>query len=146
MHLLFPSVLVGYNPYSTLSDLIATCTYILFKMPTIRQIWQHIQQGNYVFCFGLKNVYLHLPVVKNHHHFLHFVWQHKPYQWKVLPFGLGVAPRVVTLLTKPILFLYCHKVFCIIIYLDDILVLTFSKCAGKRTNLVFSIGSSWITY
>ena len=55
-----------------------------------------------------------------------------PYQWKVLPFGLATAPQVFTALTKPILFLCHHKGFCIVIYLDDILVLVHSKWAGRR--------------
>ena len=71
----------------------------------------------------------------HHHHFLGFVWHNVPYQWKVLPFGLATAPRVFTSLMKPILFL-CHcKGLCIVIYLDDILVLVCSKQAGKRAHL-----------
>ena len=58
-----------------------------------------------------------------------------PYQWKVLPFELGTAPRVFTSLTKPILFL-CHlKGLHIVIYLDEILVLVHSKHAGNRPCL-----------
>ena len=37
--------------------------------------------------------------------------------------------------TKPILFLCYHKGFCIVIYLDDILVLVCSKHASKRAHL-----------
>ena len=57
-----------------------------------------------------------------------------PYQWKVLPFGLATAPRVFMSLTKPILFLCHHKGLCIVIYLDDILVLDCSKQVGKRAH------------
>ena len=64
-----------------------------------------------------------------------FFWHNVPYQCKVLPFGLATAPRVFTSLTKPILFLCCHKGLCIVIYLDDILVLVSSKQAGKRAHL-----------
>ena len=45
------------------------------------------------------------------------------------------SPRVFTSLTKPILFLCCHKGLHIAIYLDDILVLDCSKWAGKRACL-----------
>ena len=38
-------------------------------------------------------------------------------------------------LTKPILFLCCHKGLCIVIYLDDILVLVCSKWVAMRTYL-----------
>ena len=106
-----------------------------FKMPTLRHVWQLIQHGDYAFSIDLQNAFLHIPVVKHHCCFLHFVWHNVPYQWKVLPFGLATAPRIFTALTKPILFLYCHKGFHIVIYLDDILVLVCSKWAGKMAHL-----------
>ena len=106
-----------------------------FKMATHKHVWQLIQHGDYVFFIGLQDTYLHIPIVKHHHHFLCFVWHNVPYQWKVLPFGLATAPRVFMALARPILFL-CHcKGFCIVIYLDGILVLVCSKWAGKRAHL-----------
>ena len=104
-------------------------------MPTLRHVWQLIQHGDYAFSIDLQDAYLHIPVVKHHHHFLHFVWHNVPYQWKVLPFGLVTTHRVFMALIKPIVFL-CHcKGFSIVIYLDDILVLVHSKWAGKRASL-----------
>ena len=44
------------------------------------------------------------------------------------------SPLAFTALTKPILFLCCHKGFCIVIYLDDILGLVLSKQAGRRAH------------
>ena len=55
--------------------------------------------------------------------------------WKVLSFGLATAPKVFTSLMKPILFLCHHQGLCIVIYLDDILVLICSKQVGKRAHL-----------
>ena len=98
-----------------------------FKIPTLKHVWQLIQQGDYAFSIDLQDAYLHVPIVKHHHHFLCFVWGNVPYQWKVLPFGLATAPRVFMSLTKPILFLCHHKGLHIVIYLDDILVLACSK-------------------
>ena len=89
----------------------------------------------FAFSVDLQDGYLHVPIVKHHCCFLHFVWHNVPYQWKVLPFGLATAPRVFTSLMKPILFL-CHcKGLCIVIYFDDILVLVCSKQAGKKACL-----------
>ena len=103
-------------------------------MPTIQHVWQLHQHSDYAFSIDLQDAYLHIPIVKHHHHFLQFVWYIMPYQWKVLPFGLATAPRLFTALTKPILFLCHHTVFCIVTYLDDILVLVHSKQAGKRAH------------
>ena len=30
------------------------------KIPTIRQVWQLIQQGDYTFSYDLKDAYLHM--------------------------------------------------------------------------------------
>ena len=105
-----------------------------FKMPILKHVWQLMQHGDYAFSIDLQHAYLHVPIVKHHHHFLHFVWHNVPYQWKVLPFGLATAPRVFMSLIKPILFLWHCKDLCIVIYLDDILVLVHSKWEGKRAH------------
>ena len=69
-------------------------------MPTPKHVWQLIQHGDYAFSIDLQDAYLHVPIVKHHLCFLHFVWHNVPYQWKVLPFGLATAPRVFTSLTN----------------------------------------------
>ena len=58
-----------------------------FKMPTLKTIQQLIQHGDFAFSIDLQDAYLHIPIVKHHRRFLHFVWHNVPYQWKVLPFG-----------------------------------------------------------
>ena len=106
-----------------------------FKMPTLKNIQQLIQQGDFAFSINLQDAYLDVPIVKHHHCFFCFVWHNVPYQWKVLPFGLATAPRVFTSHVEPILFLCHHKDLHIVIYLDDILVLVCSKWAGKKAHL-----------
>ena len=103
-----------------------------FRMPNIRHVQQLIPHGDYAFSIDLQDAYLHIPIVKCHFHFLPFVWHNTPYQWKILPFGLATDPRVCMALTKPILFLYHHKGYHIVISLDDILVLVHSKQEGKK--------------
>ena len=75
----------------------------------------------------LKDAYLHTPILKHHHCFLLFGWQHQHYQYKVLPVWLAMAPVVFTSLTKHILYLCHYKDFCVTFYLDDNLVLTQSN-------------------
>ena len=40
-----------------------------FKMPTIGQVQQLIQQVDYAVCIDLKDVYIHTYIVKQHCHF-----------------------------------------------------------------------------
>ena len=65
--------------------------------------------------------------------FIWFVWQHQPYQLKVLAFGLAVALWVFSLYkthTVPLLF----QGFAYHYLLGGVLVLTCSKHAGKRAH------------
>ena len=55
-----------------------------------------------------------------------------PYQWKVLPFGLTSTPRLFTSFLNPYCSFAVSRVFHVVIYLDDMLVLVCSKHAGKR--------------
>ena len=52
---------------------------------------------------------------------------------------MATAPRVFTAFTKPILFLFLHNGFHIVIYLDGILVLVHSKQAGARGHDQFCV-------
>ena len=107
-------------------------------MPTISHVWKLIQCGDYAFSIDLRDAYLLIPIVKHHCNFLQFVGRIHYISRKFYFFGLATAPRFFTALTKPILFLWHHKGFCIVIYLDVILVLACSRW-------VFLIGSPWIT-
>ena len=130
-----PKCTGGFHPILSLKCFNHFMHIPSFKMPTLKNVQYLIQQGDFAFTIDLQDAYLHVPIVKHHHQFLHFVWHNVPYQGRVLPFGLATAPRVFTSLTKPILFL-CHcKGLRIVIYLDDILVLVHSKQAGKRACL-----------
>ena len=42
-------------------------THTTFKIPTIRQEWLLIEQGDYAFSLDLEYAYLHIPIVKYHH-------------------------------------------------------------------------------
>ena len=80
-------------------------------MPTIKQVWQLIQQGDYAVSINLKDAYLHIPIVKHHHDFLWFIWQNKHYHWKVLPFQLATDPRSCRLWARPVFVLVATRCF-----------------------------------
>ena len=116
-----------------------------FKLPMVHHpvIQKKVQQllaeeaiepstgGAGFYSIGLKAACLHTPVVKCHHLYLHSGWQINLMSGRFCHLGLLHPPRVFTFLTKPIVF-FCHcKGFCIVIYLNDILVLVCSKHESK---------------
>ena len=77
---------------------------------------------------------MHIPIVKCDYHFLHFVWQNKPYEEKVLPFGMATFLGIFISHPQCILFLCQWKGFHIIIYLDGILDVIYFEFVGKRAH------------
>ena len=96
-------------------------------MTIITHVWQLIQHGDSVFSIDIKDAYLYIPVVSyNLFGTICLI---------IGKFYLLGCPWVFNALTKSILFLCHHKSFCIVIYLDDILVLVCLRWAGKSAPL-----------
>ncbi len=55
-----------------------------------------IRVGDWFVTIDLKDAYFHIPVIRQHSKFLRFAFGRKAYQYKVLPFGLALAPRTFT--------------------------------------------------
>ena len=118
-----------------------------FKMQNLKHVCQLIQHGDYGFSIDLQDAYLHIPIVKDHHHFLHFVWHNVPYQWKVLPFGFATAPRVL----HPSQNVFCSFAItkvCILlsIWMTSWSSSTLSRWVRGMLVFVFLVGQSWFTY
>ena len=59
----------GLHPILNLKHFNHFMHILSFKMPTLKHVWQLIQQGDYAFSIDLQDAYLHVPTVKHHHHF-----------------------------------------------------------------------------
>ena len=64
-----------------------------FKMPTIRHVWQLIQHGHYAFSIDLQDAYLHIPIVKHHHHFFMIFLAQYAISVESFPFWAGHSPK-----------------------------------------------------
>ena len=118
-----------------------------FKVPTMRQAWQLIQQGDFAFSVDLKDVYMHIPFVKCHHHHLCFVCQIYLTSGMFCLLGQPWPPGLSLHLLNPYCSFASASIFCIIIYLDDILVLIHPKFVSKRAqSFVLIIDMSWTTH
>ncbi len=78
-------------------------------MLTLKTIMSQIQEGDWFVTIDLKEAYFHIQVVRPHTKFLRFAFGGKAYQYKVLPFGLALAPRTFTKCIDAVLALLVQK-------------------------------------
>ena len=71
----------------------------------------------------LKDAHFMIPIAQEDRIFLRFEWKNKNYHFNCLPFGLSSAPWVFTKTTKPIVAALRELGLCLIIYIDDIIIL-----------------------
>ncbi len=66
-----------------------------FRMITLKQILSQICLGDWFISLDLKDAYFHLQIAPHHTLFLIFAFEGVAYQYKVLPFGLSLAPALL---------------------------------------------------
>ena len=92
-------------------------------MEWINALWD-ILQKDWVGKLDLLDAYLTVPIHHKDRKYLKFHWKGQSYQFRSLPFGLATAPRTFTKVLRPVMsHLRCMGIR-LIVYLDDILVLS----------------------
>ena len=81
----------GYRPVLDLSPLNTFIETTHFKMENLSTLKSLINPGDYMINIDLTDAYLSVPIHQESKKF-----QNKAYQFKAMPFGLNVAPRVFT--------------------------------------------------
>ncbi|KAI2644665.1 Transposon Ty3-G Gag-Pol polyprotein [Labeo rohita] len=67
-----------------------------FKMLTLKHILTCVRIQDWFVGIDLKDAYFHVSILPRHRPFLRFAFEGRAYQYKVLPFGLSLSPRVFT--------------------------------------------------
>ncbi len=109
-----------------------------FRMLTQRRIFQCIRPFDWFAAIDLKDAYFHVSILPRHRPFLRFAFEGRAYQYKVLPFGLSLSPRVFTKVLEAALVPLREAGIRVLNYLDDWLILAQSRallCEHRDTVL-----------
>lgn len=112
----------GLRPILDLRRLNTFMKVLPFKMLTTNQVLESLERGEWFTSIDLKDAYFHVPIFPAHWPFLRFAFQGQAYQFKVLPFGLSLSPRVFTRVVGAALSPLLLSGMKILPYLDDWLV------------------------
>lgn len=107
-----------------------------FHMLHIREMLQAISPGEWFTTIDLKDAYFHVPIAPVHQRFLRFAFQGRHYQFRVLPFGLSLSPRVFSRCVAAALAPLQAGGLKILPYLDDWLVCAPSHAQAIRDTRV----------
>ncbi len=117
----------GLRPVLDLRVLNRALHKLPFKMLTQKRIFGCVRPLDWFAAIDLKDAYFHVSILPRHRPFLRFAFEGRAYQYKVLPFGLSLSPRVFTKVVEATLVPLREQGVRILNYLDDWLILAQSR-------------------
>ncbi len=117
----------GLRPILDLRVLNRALHRLPFKMLTPKRIFGCVRPQDWFAAIDLKDAYFHVSILPRHRPFLRFAFEGWAYQYKVLPFGLSLSPRVFTKVAEAALVPLREQGVRILNYLDDWLILAQSR-------------------
>ena len=131
-------------------DLSTLNTYISrprFKMLTMKEIKQILPKNFWTTSIDLKDGYWHVAICRAKRPFLGFRWKNQNWQFRAMPFGLNIAPRIFTKLIAHVIKIMAKAGIWCLPYLDDLLIIAQTKeeCLVKTQKALEILSSlGWI--
>ena len=122
VYFLIPKKEGGFRPILDLRGLNSFLKVLPFHMLRTVDVLQAVARHSWFTSIDLKDAYFHVPIATCHRQFLRFAFEGRAYQFKVLPFGLSLAPRVFTRCMRAALAPMQARGMQLLPYLDDWLV------------------------
>ncbi|XP_028302785.1 uncharacterized protein LOC114463411 [Gouania willdenowi] len=113
-----------FRPILDLRGLNRFLKVLPFHMLRVADVLRTVSAGDWLVMVDLKDAYFHVPIAPHHRPFLRFMFMDKVYQFRVLPFGLSLAPRIFTRCVAAALSPLQASGVSILPYLDDWLVIS----------------------
>ena len=104
------------------------------------QILKYIlKEGDYMCKIELKDAYFTVPPDKICHYLVRFIWERNLYEFLCLCFGIGPVHSTFAKLLKVPISLVCRLNIRILIYLDDMLLMSQSieRLLVERDTIIF---------
>ncbi|XP_048250608.1 uncharacterized protein LOC125378710 [Haliotis rufescens] len=92
-----------------------------FQMESIKKLKNSLRQADWMISIDLQDAYLHVPIHPSHRRYLRFAVNGQRYQFRVLPFGISIAPWLFTRITNPVIGFAHMKLIRLHGYIDDFL-------------------------
>lgn len=110
-----------------LKKLNAYVVYHHFKINTFESTVNLIKKNCSMASIDIKHAYHSIPITVEHQKYLRFGWKGKIIQYICLPFGLSSAPRIFTIVLKPIFTKLRTLGYVSMTYIDDILLFGYTE-------------------
>lgn len=121
----------GLRPILDLRHLNTHLKTLRFHMLRTKEVLHSIRKNDWFTTIDLKDAYFHVPIAPHHRQFLRFAFEGRAYQFRVLPFGIALAPRVFTRCVAAALAPLQAQGMRILPYLDDWLICSQSEVQAR---------------
>lgn len=129
----------GIRPILDLRALNKYLRKYMFRMLTHASLLRLVRQDDWFTSVDLKDAYFHIPIYPPHRKYLRFAFLGICYEYRVLPFGLSLSPRVFVRCTEAAIAPLRRQGIRLATYLDDWLLLAQSEQEARAHTRILTL-------